>query len=83
MTIHLGPVLETISELEGDFDFVFIDADKGNYDNYYEAVHVEVAQRYIARSAHAEKITIHLGPALETISELEGDFDFVFIDADK
>ncbi len=48
-----------------------------------EALHVEVAQRYIARSAHAEKITIHLGPALETISELEGDFDFVFIDADK
>ncbi len=48
-----------------------------------EPAHVEVARRYIARSPHAEKITIHLGPALETISELEGDFDFVFIDADK
>ncbi len=48
-----------------------------------EPAHVEVARRYIARSTHAEKITIHLGPALETISGLEGVFDFVFIDADK
>ena len=48
-----------------------------------EPAHVEVARRYIARSPHAEKITIHLGPALETISGLEGEFDFVFIDADK
>ncbi len=45
--------------------------------------HVEVAERYIARSEHADKITIHLGPALETIARLEGEFDFVFIDADK
>jgi caffeoyl-CoA O-methyltransferase len=42
-----------------------------------------VARRYIARSPYADRITIHLGPALETISRLEGDFDFVFIDADK
>jgi caffeoyl-CoA O-methyltransferase len=48
-----------------------------------EPVHVEVARRYISRSQHADKITIHLGPALETIAKLEGDFDFVFIDADK
>ena len=48
-----------------------------------ELVHVEVARRYIERSPHADKITIHLGPAVETIASLEGDFDFVFIDADK
>ena len=42
-----------------------------------------VARRYIARSPYADRITVHLGPALETISRLEGDFDFVFIDADK
>jgi caffeoyl-CoA O-methyltransferase len=45
--------------------------------------HAEVAQRYIARSPYAERITIHLGPALETIERLAGEWDFVFIDADK
>ena len=48
-----------------------------------EEQHAEVALRYIAQSPHADKITVHLGPALETIERLEGDFDFVFIDADK
>jgi predicted O-methyltransferase YrrM len=32
-----GPALETIAQLEGEFDLVFIDADKPNYLNYYEA----------------------------------------------
>ena len=32
-----GPALETLRTLEPGFDFVFIDADKGNYINYYEA----------------------------------------------
>ena len=43
----------------------------------------EVAQRYFDRSPHGSKITLHLGPALETIEKLDGEFDFVFIDADK
>jgi caffeoyl-CoA O-methyltransferase len=45
--------------------------------------HAEVARRYIARSQFADRITVHLGPALETIERLGGEFDFVFIDADK
>jgi caffeoyl-CoA O-methyltransferase len=36
--IRLGPGLETLAELEGPFDLVFIDADKPNYKAYYEAV---------------------------------------------
>ena len=48
-----------------------------------EPEHAEVARRYIARSPYADRITVHLGPALDTIHALEGDFDFVFIDADK
>jgi caffeoyl-CoA O-methyltransferase len=36
--LRLGPALETVSGLPGPFDLVFIDADKGNYLNYYEAV---------------------------------------------
>ena len=45
--------------------------------------HAEVAQRYIDRSPYADRITIHMGPALETIERLGGEWDFVFIDADK
>jgi predicted O-methyltransferase YrrM len=45
--------------------------------------HAEVAQRFIDRSPYADRITIHLGPALETIERLGGEWDFVFIDADK
>jgi caffeoyl-CoA O-methyltransferase len=43
----------------------------------------EVASRYIARSPYADRITVHVGAALESIAALEGEFDFVFIDADK
>jgi caffeoyl-CoA O-methyltransferase len=43
----------------------------------------DVARRHIAASTHAERIEVRVGPALETISALEGPFDLVFIDADK
>ena len=42
-----------------------------------------VARRYIEEAGYADRITLYLGPALETIGRLEGAFDFVFIDADK
>ena len=45
--------------------------------------HAEVARRYIAQSPHADRITVHLGPAIETIARLDGPFDLVFVDADK
>jgi caffeoyl-CoA O-methyltransferase len=35
---RLGPAIETLAELEGPFDLVFIDADKNGYVDYYEAV---------------------------------------------
>jgi caffeoyl-CoA O-methyltransferase len=36
--LRVGPALDTIAGLDGPFDLVFIDADKTNYSNYYEAV---------------------------------------------
>ena len=45
--------------------------------------HAAVARRYIDEAGYGDRITIHMGPALETIERLEGEFDFVFIDADK
>ena len=32
--VHVGPALDTLSALDGPFDFVFIDADKENYPAY-------------------------------------------------
>ena len=48
-----------------------------------EPRHAEVAQRYFDRSPHGSRITLHLGPALDSIAKLDGEFDLVFIDADK
>ena len=35
--VREGPALETLKSLERPFDLVYLDADKGNYINYYEA----------------------------------------------
>jgi caffeoyl-CoA O-methyltransferase len=35
--VRMGPALDTIKTLDGPLDMVFIDADKSNYSNYYEA----------------------------------------------
>ncbi|WP_041651242.1 O-methyltransferase [Marinomonas posidonica] len=44
---------------------------------------IEFAQSFFARSEYGHKIEAVFGPALETIESLDGEFDFVFIDADK
>ena len=43
----------------------------------------EIAKRYWKRSPHGNKIELRLGHALETLRNIEGPFDLVFIDADK
>ena len=48
-----------------------------------DAEHARIAQSFFDRSPHGRKITIRLAPALETVSALKGEFDFVFLDADK
>jgi caffeoyl-CoA O-methyltransferase len=42
-----------------------------------------MARRYFAQAAAGKKIEIRMGPALETMRDLTGPFDLVFIDADK
>jgi predicted O-methyltransferase YrrM len=42
-----------------------------------------IARRYFAESPHGDKITIRMGPALDTTKTLAGPLDLVFIDADK
>ena len=38
ITLHIGDALETIAKLDGEWDLVFIDANKRNYCEYYELV---------------------------------------------
>jgi caffeoyl-CoA O-methyltransferase len=45
--------------------------------------HVALARRHIARSPYADRIEVCEGPAVETLTELAGPFELVFIDADK
>jgi caffeoyl-CoA O-methyltransferase len=45
--------------------------------------HAAVARRYIEQAGLTDRITVHLGPAAETVERLPGPWDFVFIDADK
>jgi len=44
-----------------------------------------IAQSFFDRSPHGRKISVRLGPALETLAALPASatFDFVFLDADK
>ena len=46
--------------------------------------HAETAQSFFDKSDYGKKITIHEGPALESLETLKvGNFDMAFIDADK
>ncbi|AJT42475.1 O-methyltransferase [Psychromicrobium lacuslunae] len=49
----------------------------------FVAKHAEVARRNIDRAGVGEKVEIRLGPALDTLASLTGQFDLIFIDADK
>ncbi|MEX0830181.1 MAG: class I SAM-dependent methyltransferase [Nitrospirales bacterium] len=42
-----------------------------------------LAKKYWADSPHGSKIHLCLAPALETLADLSGPFDLIFIDADK
>lgn len=44
---------------------------------------VQLAKTYWEKSPHGTKIKSLLGPGLETLNQVQGKFDLVFIDADK
>jgi caffeoyl-CoA O-methyltransferase len=45
--------------------------------------HAEIARRHIAASPYADRIDMRVGPARESLEDIDGPFDLVFIDADK
>ena len=42
-----------------------------------------LARRHFATSPHGRKITVRMGPAIETLQTLDRRYDVIFIDADK
>jgi caffeoyl-CoA O-methyltransferase len=44
---------------------------------------VAFARRHIENAGWGDRISVREGPALDTVSSLDGPFDLVFIDADK
>jgi predicted O-methyltransferase YrrM len=48
-----------------------------------DPAYAEVARGNFARSGLANVVELRVGPALETLPQLQGPFDLVFIDADK
>lgn len=48
-----------------------------------EPRHAEVARDNVERAGFASVVEIRVGAALDTLGQLEGPFDLVFIDADK
>jgi len=49
----------------------------------YEPRHADVARANLARAGVADRVEIVVGAALDTLATLTGEFDFVFVDADK
>jgi predicted O-methyltransferase YrrM len=45
--------------------------------------HAAFARSWFERSPYDERIELRLGPALDTLADLDGPYDFAFIDADK
>tara|TARA_B100000029_G_scaffold484672_2_gene537153 strand:+ start:12968 stop:13462 length:495 start_codon:yes stop_codon:yes gene_type:complete len=45
--------------------------------------HAQIAQSNFQASQYANQINLILGPALTTLENLKGPYDFIFVDADK
>ena len=45
--------------------------------------YANIARRFFEKSPCGHKISVKMGPALETLKKIEGPFDLIFLDADK
>ena len=48
-----------------------------------EDAHADAAEALFERAGVSDRISVHRGPALETLQSLDGPWDLAFIDADK
>jgi caffeoyl-CoA O-methyltransferase len=67
--VHEGPALETLATIDEPVDLAFVDADKGGYPDYYEALVPKLSERGMIVADN----TLHGGGALE--GDLMHDFN--------
>jgi predicted O-methyltransferase YrrM len=48
-----------------------------------DPAHARVARQNLERAGLSDRVDVRVGPALDTLPQLSGPFDFVFVDADK
>ncbi len=48
-----------------------------------DSEHAAIAKSFFRRSEHGDKIRVVEGPAVDTLESMSGQFDMVFLDADK
>lgn len=48
-----------------------------------DPTHAELARKNIEQAGFKDRVDVRLGPALQTLPQLTGPFDLIFIDADK
>ena len=63
--VRVGPALDTVNGLDAPFDFVFIDADKEGYTDYYEAVVPKLSPRGVI----AVDNTLSSGDVVDPVDE--------------
>jgi caffeoyl-CoA O-methyltransferase len=48
-----------------------------------DPANVDAGRAYLERAGFSDRVTYHLGDALQSFAQIEGDFDIVFSDIDK
>ncbi len=67
VTLLEGDAIDILKQLEDSYDFIFMDAAKGQYIHFLPG----------------EKVTLLEGDAIDILKQLEDSYDFIFMDAAK
>lgn len=74
---RIGPAIETLETLPGPFDLAFIDADKGGYVDYYEAILPKLSPRGVIA---ADNTLFGSDPEGELARQMSRFNEHVFVD---
>lgn len=73
ITIRQGSACEVIEELDEEFDFVFIDANKGEYIKYFDLINPKLKKGGIIA---ADNITSHLEKVAPFVAKIKTDENY-------